>query len=49
MKLIYCINGWRKGKSYFMSFGFSQNEIDSMVDGEVIKRGSNEFSIEVVE
>lgn len=43
----YFINGWREGRSYFLSFRFTQEEIDRMVNGETIVRGTNEFSIEV--
>lgn len=42
----YYINGFREGKSYFMSFGFNEDEISRMENGEVIKRGDNEFCIE---
>ena len=44
----YYINGWREGRSYFMSFGFTENEIDRMENGETINRNGNEFRIEVV-
>lgn len=41
----YFINGWTYGRSYFMSFGFTAEEIDRMANGEVIRRGDNEFWI----
>ena len=41
----YYINGWRYGRSYFLSFGFTREEYDRMVNGEVIRRGANEFWI----
>lgn len=41
----YCINGWEESRSYFMSFGFTRDEVTRMEDGEVIKREDNEFSI----
>ena len=46
--MIYCINGWRESKSYFMSYGFTADEIDRMKNGGIIKRGNNVFSIEIV-
>lgn len=49
MKKTYFINGWREGKSHFMSFGFTQREIDRMENGEVISRDGNEFWIIVEE
>lgn len=44
----YYINGWREGKNYFLSFGFTQEEIEQMENGEVIIRENNEFAIEVI-
>ena len=41
----YFINGWLYGRSYFMSFGFSEYEMDRLMDGEVITREGNEFWI----
>lgn len=41
----YYINGWRYGKSYFMSFGFTAREMERLMDGEIIKKGENEFWI----
>lgn len=41
----YFINGWRESKSYFLSFGFTANELKRMEDGQVIKREQNEFWI----
>ena len=43
--MIYFINGWRSGKSYFLSFGFTASEIERMIDGETIRHGENEFWI----
>lgn len=45
MKRKYYINGWEYGKQYFMSFGFTEGQIERMMDGEIIKRGDNEFWI----
>lgn len=45
MKIKYMINGWEYGRQYFMSFGFSRSQIERMMDGEVITRGTNEFYI----
>lgn len=45
----YYINGWRETKSYFMSFGFTEEEIERMKSGEVIHQADsssdNEFMI----
>ena len=44
----YYINGWTENRSYFMQLGrFTQNEIARMIAGEVIKKGNNEYWIEV--
>ena len=43
----YYINGWREGARYFKSFGWSEDEIRRMMDGETIERNGNEFRIEV--
>lgn len=46
----YYINGWREGRSYFLSLGrFTEDEIERMISGETIAKGNNEFSIEVEE
>lgn len=46
----YYINGWEESKSYFLSFGFTRNEIERMENGETIKRKDssceNTFCIE---
>lgn len=42
----YYINGWRESKSYFLSFGFSEGEINRMESGETISRNGNEYRIE---
>lgn len=51
MKKTYYINGWEESKSYFMSFGFTQNEISRMEQGESIRRidsvSDNTFAIKV--
>ena len=51
MKKTYLINGWEESKSFFMSFGFTQKEIDRMENGEEIRRtdsvSDNTFSIKV--
>lgn len=44
--MIYYINGWRETRRYFLSFGFTAEEIEQMKNGEVIKRGENEYRIE---
>lgn len=44
--MIYYINGWRESKSYFLSFGFTLEELKQMEAGETIKRESNVFWIE---
>ena len=41
----YMINGWKYGKSYFYSFGFTSLEKERLEDGEVITKGDNEFWI----
>ncbi len=41
----YYINGFREGRSYFMSFGFTEDEITRMENGEVITHGGNKFWI----
>ena len=51
MEKTYLINGWEESKSFFMSFGFTQKEIDRMEDGEEIRRtdsvSDNTFAIKV--
>lgn len=47
--MIFLINGFRESKGYFMSFGFTQDEFERMLDGEVISRDGNKFSIENLE
>lgn len=39
----YYINGWREGRRYFLSFGFTREEIGRMLDGELITKGTNKF------
>jgi len=41
----YYINGFRYGRSYFMSFGWSEQDRDQLMSGEVILRDGNEFWI----
>ena len=41
----YFINGWSYGRSYFMSFGFTEEEYERMVNGETITKEENEFWI----
>ncbi len=43
--MIYIINGWRYGRQYFMSFGFTEIEFEKLMDGEIITKGDNEFWI----
>lgn len=46
----YFINGWREGRSYFLSLGrFSEEDLSRMEAGEVIARNGNEFRIEMEE
>ena len=49
MKKRYLINGWEESKSYFMSFGFTKDEIERMENGEEIRRtdsvSDNTFAI----
>ena len=51
MKKTYYINGWEESRNYFMSFGFTQKEIDRMENGEEIRRidsvSDNRFAIKV--
>ena len=42
----YYINGWREGQRYFMSYGFAEEDLERMKQGEIITRGGNEFRIE---
>lgn len=45
----YFINGWKESERYFMSFGFTADEIERMKSGEIIRRtdsiSDNEFKI----
>jgi hypothetical protein len=43
--MTYFINGWKYGKSYFLSFGFTASEMERLIDGEIVKKGENEFWI----
>ena len=45
----YYINGWEESKSYFMSFGFTRQEKEDMMEGKVVVRGDNEFTIKIEE
>lgn len=38
----YYINGWEESRSYFLSFGFTKNEYERMINGEIIKRERTE-------
>lgn len=42
----YYINGFTEGRSYFLSFGFTEKEIERMKNGEIISREQNEFWME---
>lgn len=42
----FYINGWRESKSYFLSFGFSESELNRLHNGEIICKGNNKFWIE---
>lgn len=41
----YYINGFMEGKNYFLSFGFTGDELQRMKNGETITRGNNTFWI----
>ena len=41
----YYINGWQESKSYFLSFGFSEKELEALKNGKIIKKGNNTFYI----
>lgn len=45
----YFINGWSENKGYFLSFGFTKNEIARMEKGETISRDGNEYRIDCAE
>lgn len=43
----YYINGWRESRSYFMDLGrFTTYELNSLLNGETVKKYGNEFRIE---
>lgn len=44
--MIYYINGWRESKSYFLSYGFTLEELKQMEAGETLQKGNNVFWIE---
>lgn len=48
----YYVNGWKEGKSFFLSFGFTRNELERMENGEEIRRidsvSDNTFSIKII-
>ena len=41
----YYINGWQEKKNYFLSFGFTSEELERMVNGEIITKDNNSFWI----
>ena len=42
----YFINGWKYGRSYFLSIGrFTEYEMQRLEDGEIITKDDNEFWI----
>ena len=43
--LVYGINGWEYGKSYFLSFGISNRNLERMYYGEEVTIGNNTFAI----
>ena len=43
--MIYYINGFREGKSYFLSFGFTEEELNKMMQGDIITKNNNSFWI----
>lgn len=46
---MYFIDGWRVGRPYFMSFGWSEDQIRRMEAGEVIVHGPNRNEFEIRE
>lgn len=46
--MIYYINGWREGEKYFFRLigNLTEQEKSDLLDGNVLKRGNNEFWIE---
>ena len=49
MTAVYFINSWRESRAYFMSFGWTGEEIERMEAGEIIKRDGNTYRIIVKE
>jgi len=45
----YYVNGWQEGERYFLSFGFTERELDRMMEGETIHKGENTFRIELID
>lgn len=43
----FYINGWEESRNYFLSFGFTSEEKQRMINGETIHRGDNVFFIVV--
>ena len=47
MKRTYYINGFREGKSYFLSLGrFTFKELSALECGEIISKNGNQFWVE---
>ena len=45
----YYINGFQERRGYFLSHGFTENEIERMEHGEILKRDGNEYRIETTD
>lgn len=43
----YYINGWQESRGYFLSHGFTTDEIDRMERGEILNRDGNEYRIDI--
>ena len=41
----YYINGWQESKSYFLSFGFTEKELEELKNGKIIEKENNTFYI----
>ena len=49
MKEQFYINGWRESRSYFFRFGFTEEEVARMRNGETVNKNGNEYRIEIVD
>lgn len=48
-RVIYLVNGWGESKPLVKSLGITNNDIRKMLNGNIITKGDNEFSIQVVD